>query len=54
MGAISLGIGDSPELKEKISQTGKGYDSEIVVFHKATERFKNNFSMGFKSFLKKY
>jgi hypothetical protein len=54
MGCKTIGIADDPVIRPKISNTGKGYESDIVVYRTPVKDFRENFSMGAKDFLRKY
>lgn len=54
MGSQSLNIGAIPNLGNKIHNTGKNYESDIVVFSDPIKQAKEKFSTGIRNFLRNY
>lgn len=54
MGCKTIGMADSQEYAGRITNTGKGYQSDIVVYRTPVKDFRENFSMGVKDFLRTY
>ena len=52
IGSKSLGIGSEPDLIHKINNTGRDYESDIVVFRDPIRQAKEKFSAGVRNFLK--
>ncbi|NDK19981.1 hypothetical protein GW819_04010 [Candidatus Gracilibacteria bacterium] len=54
IGSRSLGLRNIPELHGKICNTGKEYESDIVVFRDPIIQAKERFSAGIREFLRQY
>lgn len=54
MGCKSIGMADSHEYQSRITNTGAGYESDIVVYNTPVKDFRENFAMGVKEFLRAY
>lgn len=52
IGSQSLQIGDSPEYSSRIVNTGREYQSDLVVFQDPVRQSIQKFSAGVRSFLK--